>query len=73
MLPGVVGFMQKSFLRNKEFVLLISNSCVNNYFIYCSAAWVNCSHHLLLRLLRLQKRAGRILLDASLGLVFLYF
>ena len=36
------------------------NSCVNSYFIYCSAAWGNCSHHLLLRLLRLQKRAGRI-------------
>ena len=43
------------------------NSCVNNYFIYCSAAWGNCSHHLLLRLLRLQKRAGRILLDADLS------
>ena len=43
------------------------NSCVNNYFIYCSAAWGNCSHHLLLRLLRLQKRAGCILLDADLS------
>ena len=42
-------------------------SRVNNYFIYCSAAWGNCSHHLLLRLLRLQKRAGRILLDADLS------
>ena len=26
---------------------------VNSYFIYCSAAWGNCSYHLLLRLLRL--------------------
>ena len=42
-------------------------SCVNNYLICCSAAWGNCSHRLLLRLLRLQKRAGRILLDADLS------
>ena len=40
---------------------------VNSYFIYSSAAWGNCSHHLLLRLLRLQKRAGRTLLDADLS------
>ena len=58
---------------NFDSALRFYNSCVNNYFIYCSAAWGNCSHHLLLRLLRLQKRAGRILLDASLGLLFLYF
>lgn len=51
------------------------NSCVNNYFIsfsfflfiYWSAAWGNRSHHLLLRLLRLQNRAGCILIDADLS------
>ena len=52
---------------NFDSALRFYNSCVNNYFIYCSAAWGNCSHHLLLRLLRLQKRAGRILLDADLS------
>ena len=52
---------------NSDSALRFYNSCVNNYFIYCSAAWGNCSHHLLLRLLRLQKRAGRILLDADLS------
>ena len=51
---------------NFDSALRFYNSCVNKYFIYCSAAWGNCSHHLLLRLLRLQKRAGRILLDADL-------
>ena len=52
---------------NFDSALRFYNSCVNNYLIYCSAAWGNCSHHLLLRLLRLQKRAGRILLDADLS------
>ena len=51
---------------NFDSALRFYNSCVNNYFI-CSAAWGNCSHHLLLRLLRLQKCAGRILLDADLS------
>ena len=50
---------------NFDSALRFYNSCVNNYFIYCSAAWGNCSHHLLFRLLRLQKRAERILLDAD--------
>ena len=52
---------------NFDSALRFYNSCVNNYFIYCSAAWGNCSHHLLLRLLRLQKSVGRILLDADLS------
>ena len=52
---------------NFDSALRFYNSCVNNYFIYCSAAWSNCSHHLILRLLRLQKRAGRLLLDADLS------
>mgnify|MGYP000099685194 CR=1 FL=1 len=60
------------FLRIKPYLnfdsaLSFCNSCVNSYFIYCSAAWGNCSHHLFLRLLRLLKRAGRILLDADLS------
>ena len=46
------------FLRIKPYLnfdsaLSFCNSCVNSYFIYCSAAWGNCSHHLFLRLLRL--------------------
>lgn len=41
------------------------NSCVHTHFIYCSISWGNCSHTQLLRLLRLQKRAARILLDAD--------
>ena len=52
---------------NFDSPLRFYNSCVNSCFIYCSAAWSNCSQHLLLRLLRLQKRAGRILLDADLS------
>ena len=52
---------------NFDSALRFYNSCVNNYFIYCSATWGKCSHHLLLRLLCLQKRAGRILLDADLS------
>ena len=57
---------------NFDSALRFYNSCVNNYFIYCSAAWGNCSHHpdhLLSRLLRLQKGAARILLDADLSQV----
>ena len=58
---------------NFDSALRFYNSCVNNYFIYCSAAWGNCSHHLLLRLLRLQKSVGRILLDADLSKGFYFF
>ena len=50
---------------NFDSALRFYNSCVINYFIYCSAAWVNYSHHLLLWLLRLPKRAERILLYAE--------
>ena len=50
---------------NFDSALRFYNSCVINYFIYCSTAWRNCSHHLLLWLLRLQKRSGCILLDAN--------
>jgi len=39
---------------NFDSALRFYNSCVNSYFIYCSAASGNCSHHLLLRLPRLQ-------------------
>ena len=59
--------MYKWVPATSDSTLRFYNSCVNNYFIYCSAAWGNCSHHLLLRLLRLQKRAGCILLDADLS------
>lgn len=50
---------------NFDSALRFYNSCVINNFICCSAAWGNCSHYLFLWLLRLQKRAGRILLDAD--------
>ena len=49
---------------NFDSALRFYNSWVNNYFIYCCAAWGNCS---LLRLLHLQKHAGRLLLDADLS------
>ena len=41
------------------------NSCIHNLFIYCSSAWGNCSNYLLSRLLLLQKRAARLLLNAD--------
>lgn len=56
---------------NFDSALRFYNSCVINYFIYCSAVWGNCSHHLLLWLLRLQKRAGCIPLDADFSLTSL--
>ena len=46
-------------------VLRFFNSCIHNLFIYCSSAWGNCSNYLLSRLLLLQKRAARLLLDAD--------
>lgn len=48
-----------------EGTLHFYNSCVHCYFTYCSSCWGTCSHTQLLRLLRLQKRAARILLDAD--------
>ena len=41
------------------------NSCIHNLFSYCSSVWGNCSSYLWSRLLRLQKRAARLLLDAD--------
>ena len=41
------------------------NSCIYSSFLYCSSAWGNCSNSLLLRLLKLQKLAARIILDAD--------
>ena len=41
------------------------NFCIHNHLIYCSSAWGNCSSYLLSRLIRLQKRAARLLLDAD--------
>ena len=54
----------KPFL-NHHCALRFFNSCIHNLFIYCSSAWGNCSSYLLSRLLRLQKRAARLLLDAD--------
>ena len=53
----------KPFL-NHHCALRFYNSCIHNLFIYCSSAWGNCSNYLLSRLLLLQKRAARLLLDA---------
>ena len=41
------------------------NSYIHNLFIYFSSAWGNCSNYLLSRLLLLQKRAARLLLNAD--------
>ena len=54
----------KPFL-NHHCALRFFNSCIHNLFIYSSSAWGNCSSYLLSRLLRLQKRAARLLLDAD--------
>ena len=54
----------KPFL-NHHCALRFFNSCIHNLFIYCSSAWGNFSSYLLSRLLRLQKRAARLLLDAD--------
>ena len=54
----------KPFL-NHHCALRFYNSCIHNLFIYCSSAWGNCSNYLLSRLLLLQKRAARLLLDAD--------
>ena len=54
----------KPFL-NHHCALRFFNSCIHNLFIYCSSAWGNCSNYLLSRLLLLQKRAARLLLDAD--------
>ena len=53
----------KPFL-NHHCALRFYNSCIHNLFICCSSAWGNCSNYLLSRLLLLQKRAARLLLDA---------
>jgi hypothetical protein len=54
----------KPFLT-KHCALRFYNSCINSSLIYCSVTWGNCSKTLLLRILRLQKRAARIILDAD--------
>ena len=54
----------KPFL-NHHFALSFFNSCIHSLFIYCSSACGNCSNYLLSRLLLLQKRAARLLLDAD--------
>ena len=54
----------KPFL-NHHCALRFFNSCIHNFFIYCSSAWGNCFNYLLSRLLLLLKRAARLLLDAD--------
>ena len=41
------------------------NACVHSQLVYCSSAWGTCSQTLLLRLLRVQKHAARIILGAD--------
>ena len=48
-----------------ECTLRFYNSCIHSTFLYCSSVWGSCSHSLLLRLLRLQKRAARLILGAD--------
>ena len=54
----------KPFLT-KDCALRFYNSCIHANIIYCSVTWGNCSKTLLQRILRLQKRAARIILDAD--------
>ena len=41
------------------------NSCIHSSLLYCSTVWGTCSKTLLLRLLRLQKQAARLILGAD--------
>ena len=45
--------------------LLFYTSCIHSQLAYCSTVWGSCSKDSLLRLLRCQKRAARILLNAD--------
>ena len=54
----------KPFLA-KDCALRFYNSCIHATIIYCSVTWGNCSKTHLLKILRLQKRAARIILDAD--------
>ena len=54
----------KPFL-NYHRALRFFNSYIHNLFIYCSSVWGICSNYLLCRLLLLQKRPARLLLDAD--------
>ena len=54
----------KPFL-NHHCALRFFNSRIHNLFIYCSSTWGNCSNYLLSRLLRLEKPAAKLLLDAD--------
>lgn len=41
------------------------NSCIHSSLLYCSTVWGSCSMSNLLRILRLQKRAARLILNAD--------
>ena len=41
------------------------NACIHSHLLYCSSAWGNCSLTPLLRLLRVQKCAARVILNAD--------
>jgi len=49
----------------QECCLRYYNSCIHSSLLYCCSAWGACSKYLLLRLLRLQKRAARLILNAD--------
>ena len=54
----------KPFLT-KDCALRFYNTCIHANIIYCSVTWGNYSKTHLLKILRLQKRAARIILDAD--------
>ena len=54
----------KPFLT-KDCALRFYNSCIHANIIYCSVTWGNCFKTLLQRILRLQKCAACIILDAD--------
>ena len=56
---------------NFDSSLRFYNSCVNNYFTYCSAPWDNCSTIFCYVPVRFHKRAVRVLLELDFSQAFI--
>ena len=56
----------KSYLPRNERILFY-NATIKPLFLYCSITWTNCSKNHSTKILKLQKRCARIILDAEPG------
>ena len=56
----------KSYLPRNERILFY-NAMIKPLFLYCSITWTNCSKNHSTKILKLQKRCARIILDAEPG------